>query len=85
MLSSFEKLFEKGSYLALFLYILKIDLVKRDNLPMAVFFANIVVQSRFFLSPRFSDFRFGPDTTAYLVQGAEFWHGQTDYKKIAGM
>jgi len=68
-------LLDKGFYLALFLYILKIDIVNRNNLPMAVFCANILVQSRFYLSPLFPEFRFGPDTTAYLVQGAEFWHG----------
>lgn len=80
-----QYLLNQGFYVALFLYIMKIDVVKRENMPAAVFLANIAVQSRFFLSPMFPDFRFGPDTTAYLTQGAEFWHGQTDYKKISSM
>lgn len=59
-------LLDKGFYFALFLYIMKIDLVSRKNMPLAFFIGNIIVQSRFFLSPMFPDFRFGPDTTAYI-------------------
>lgn len=68
-------------HFGLLLYILEINFSK-SILLFLVFAMNVLLQMTSFYMP-FR--RYGPDTTAYTNQAAQFWSGQTDYNKISSM
>ena len=68
-------------YIGLLLNLLEIN-IKENILTVFMLVANFVMMSRFLYQPWF---RYGVDTTAYIVQAGQFWSGQTNYWHLSSL